>query len=166
MKPRAFADSIAEAIAAVLGADLVGVYLHGSVALGCFNPARSDVDLIVVTRGRVNETRKRSLARLLLDRSGRPYPLEVSVITESSLRPWRHPLPFDFHFSEGWRERMEQALASRPFELVYSRTNADLAAELAALRARGRRVRGEPIAEVFPEVPARDVLDSIARDLR
>jgi predicted nucleotidyltransferase len=166
MKAQAFAESIAEAIGAVFGADLVGVYLHGSAALRCFNPARSDLDLIVVTRGRVNEARKRSLARLLLDRSGRPYPLEVSVITESSLRPWRHPLPFEFHFSEGWRVRMEEALARRPFELVYSRTNPDLAAELAALRQRGRCLRGAPIAEVFPEVPARDVLDSISRDLR
>jgi predicted nucleotidyltransferase len=164
--PRPFADSIAVAIESALGSDLVGVYLHGSAAVGGFNPARSDVDLIVVNRRPLDEARKRSLAQLLLDCSGRPYPLEATVVTQASLRASRHPLPFEFHFSEGWRDRMEAALARRPFELSYSPTNADLAAELAALRQRGLRLRGAPIADVFPDVPARDVLDSISRDLR
>ena len=31
-----------------LGSHLVGVYLHGSLAMGCFNPEASDVDLLVV----------------------------------------------------------------------------------------------------------------------
>lgn len=28
-----------------LGENLIGVYLHGSAAMGCFNPAKSDLDL-------------------------------------------------------------------------------------------------------------------------
>ena len=32
----------------LLGDDLLGVYLYGSVARGCYHPARSDVDTIVV----------------------------------------------------------------------------------------------------------------------
>ena len=32
------------------GLDLLGVYLHGSLALGCFDPRRSDLDLLVVLR--------------------------------------------------------------------------------------------------------------------
>ena len=35
---------------AILGENLVGVYLHGSLAMGCFNPRSSDVDLLVVVR--------------------------------------------------------------------------------------------------------------------
>ena len=33
----------------ILKENLVGVYLHGSAVMGCFNPAKSDIDLIVVT---------------------------------------------------------------------------------------------------------------------
>lgn len=33
----------------ILGENLVGVYLHGSLAMGCFNPQRSDIDLIIDT---------------------------------------------------------------------------------------------------------------------
>ena len=166
MEPRAFARRVADEIAAVLGSDLVGVYLHDSAALGSFTPEQSDVGLIVVIKQPLDEARKAALAQLLLTESNRPYPLEVSVIDETSLRPWRHPAPFDFHFSEGWRERIEHTLERGRFELDYSRTNEDLAAELAALRERGECLRGVPIAEVFPEIPAADVLDSISGDLR
>ena len=30
-----------------IGENLLGVYLHGSVAMGCFNPKSSDLDLLV-----------------------------------------------------------------------------------------------------------------------
>ena len=36
-------------IQAILGASLVGLYLHGSLAYGDFNPQTSDVDFLVVT---------------------------------------------------------------------------------------------------------------------
>lgn len=34
----------------MLGDELVGIYIHGSVALGSFDPDQSDVDFLVVTR--------------------------------------------------------------------------------------------------------------------
>ncbi len=33
----------------LLGQNLLGIYLHGSLALGGFQPGRSDIDVIVVT---------------------------------------------------------------------------------------------------------------------
>ena len=30
-----------------IGENLLGVYLHGSAAMGCFNPKSSDLDLLV-----------------------------------------------------------------------------------------------------------------------
>ena len=32
----------------ILGDNLVGIYLHGSSVMGCFNPKKSDLDLIIV----------------------------------------------------------------------------------------------------------------------
>lgn len=37
-------------LAGLLGGDLLGVYLYGSLARGCYNAATSDVDVIVVVR--------------------------------------------------------------------------------------------------------------------
>jgi len=39
-----------EALDALLGRNLAAVYLHGSLAMGCFNPQRSDLDLLVLDR--------------------------------------------------------------------------------------------------------------------
>ena len=33
---------------------LVGVYLHGSAVMDCFNPAKSDIDLIIVVINQIN----------------------------------------------------------------------------------------------------------------
>jgi len=45
----------------ILGRNLVGVYLYGSVTHDCFNPKRSDVDCLVVTRRGLSEARFRRL---------------------------------------------------------------------------------------------------------
>ncbi len=34
---------------------LVGVYLHGSMAMGCFNPEKSDIDLIIVIKEDISD---------------------------------------------------------------------------------------------------------------
>ncbi len=38
----------AEKAQIILEGKLTGVYLHGSMAMGCFNPDKSDIDLIAV----------------------------------------------------------------------------------------------------------------------
>ena len=42
-------DELVSGITDALGDNLVGVYLRGSLALGGFDPATSDVDVLVVT---------------------------------------------------------------------------------------------------------------------
>lgn len=43
-----YLDKIKALFVEELSENLVGIYLHGSLAMGCFNPSRSDVDLVVV----------------------------------------------------------------------------------------------------------------------
>ena len=40
-------NSFVEKSKEILQDNLVGVYLHGSAVMGCYNPANSDIDLIV-----------------------------------------------------------------------------------------------------------------------
>jgi predicted nucleotidyltransferase len=132
----------------LLGSNLSGMYVYGSLAFGCYNPARSDVDVLVVTRRRLSAETRRPLSGLLhsLPR------LEISFLSHADLIPWRHPCPFDYHFSDDSE--------------VHDRTNVDLAAEVANARARGVAVVGPPPAEAFPDVPEEDYLDTIVRDIR
>ncbi|HEX7022497.1 MAG TPA: nucleotidyltransferase domain-containing protein, partial [Trueperaceae bacterium] len=136
--------------------DLVGIYLHGSLAMGSFNPARSDVDLLVVTDRPMGLEVKRRMMALLLDRSKKPAPIEISFLCAPNLRPWRFPTPYDLHFSEDWRQRYEADLAHGAWrqEPDGERTDPDLAAHITVLNRRGLCLWGKPIADVFPEVPA------------
>lgn len=159
-----FAEHLAADLAVILGGDLVGVYLHGSLAMACFNPDRSDIDLLVVTHKALSPEQRRTVAELLLASSGAPWPVELSVLTTEQLHPWRHPAPFDFHYSEMWRESLTQQLTCGQLQSG-PLTDPDLAAHITTLRARGRVVRGAPIQEVFPEVAEADYRQAILADL-
>jgi predicted nucleotidyltransferase len=43
-------NSVSEQFLKLLGQNLVGIYVYGSLTQGAFDPARSDVDLVVATR--------------------------------------------------------------------------------------------------------------------
>jgi Domain of unknown function (DUF4111) len=160
----AFAERLASDLAGILGADLVSVYLHGSLEMGCFNPDRSDVDLLAVTRTALLPVSRRSVAELMLARSRAPYPVELTVLTTRQLHPWRHPAPFDFHYSETWRKSLSNQLTSNELDSV-SRDDPDLAAHITTLRARGRVLLGAPIQHVFPQAPEADFRQAILADL-
>lgn len=151
----------------ILGENLTGIYLHGSLALGCFNPERSDIDLLVVTRQPMAPETKRLMSGLMLAQSGAPSPLEASWVLESELKRWRHPFPYDLHFSESWRSRFEANLNRLDWEMWLSREklDRDLAAHFTILTRRGGVVLyGPPVQQVFPAVPAADYIDSLLAD--
>lgn len=150
-----------------LAHELVGVYLHGSLAMGCFNPARSDLDLLVITRHPMPVLLKRAIAEQLLHRSRRPTPIEISYLTPAMLQPWHYPPLFDFHFSEAWRDLFDRDLASDGWRAwnATQRRDLDLAAHITVLRQRGRTLYGPPIPDVFPPVPHADYVASIMDDV-
>jgi predicted nucleotidyltransferase len=144
----------------ILASNLIGVYLHGSLAMGCFNPNASDIDLIVVTRRQVG-TRKRKLAALALAVSSKPFPIEITSFSRKDLKPWRYPTPFNFHFSEDWRKAYESGSAFRRM----GAEGKDPAANITEARSRGFALLGAPVETALPFVPADDFVDSITSDL-
>jgi streptomycin 3"-adenylyltransferase len=145
---------------------LAGIYLHGSLAMGCFHPEHSDLDLLVVTHQQMSVATKRALVEALLRLSRHPAPIEISFLAADHLTPWRHPTPYDLHYSEDWRSRHEQALATDAWRGWDERRHedADLAAHVTVTRARGICLLGQPIAETFPPVPPQNYLASIWGD--
>ena len=157
---------VGKLIAALRGvvspADLVGVYLHGSLAMGCFNPLVSDIDVLVVVGRKLDVATKAAIgdALLRLSREAPPNGIELSVLTRAALENWVHPAPFELHFSKEWAD--DYAAARVDFER--ERTDPDLAAHVTVTRRRGVTLFGRPIAEVFLEIPWRDYLASILAD--
>lgn len=160
-------EMFTDQLAGILAEQIVGIYLHGSLALGCFNPQRSDLDLLVVTRDTLSLTHRRAVIELLLTLSEQPAPIEVSFLTIDQVRPWRYPTPFDLHFSEAWREAYVDDLRLGRWKTWAEggRCDPDLAAHITVLRARGRRLVGEAVDGLFPTVPAADYRASLGLDI-
>lgn len=150
----------------ILGKDFVGIYLHGSLPMGCFNPAHSDIDMLVVAQTTMTIYQKYTLADLLLSISATPSPIEISFLTQEQLTPWQHPTPYDFHFSEAHRSHFVQSLADESWRSWNdsTATDGDLAGHITVLNQRGICVYGEQIEHIFPQVPATDYAASIVAD--
>jgi streptomycin 3"-adenylyltransferase len=159
-------ELLVDGVRDVLRDDLVGAYLHGSAVLGGFRPD-SDIDVLVVAARRTTADEKRRLIDLLLSISGRRAslrpgrPIELDIIVESEIRPWRYPPTFDLHYSELWRERFE----SGELEPWTSTTNRDLASALTMVLLGDEPLAGPHPAQVFDPVPRSDYIDAILRDI-
>ena len=75
----------------LLDQNLLGIYLHGSLALGGFQPGRSDIDVIVVTAQRIDLETKRRCIELLLRISKMPCPLDIRFLVQHDLFPLPAP---------------------------------------------------------------------------
>ena len=143
------AERLVAGLRDLLGGDLVGAYLHGSEVLGGGGP-HSDLDVIAVARRRTTAAEKIRLLELCRSVSLEPRPLELDFVVAAEIRPWRHPAPYDFHFSES--------------NTAQSGTNTDLAAVVTMALAGNRALYGPPPADVFDPVPRADYHDAILRD--
>ncbi|GAV39134.1 streptomycin 3''-adenylyltransferase [Streptomyces acidiscabies] len=88
----------AELLREVVGeGELLGVYLHGSAVLGGLRP-RSDIDVLGVVRRSLSARQRRVLVDELLALSGqRGYRyVELTVVVQGEVRPWRFPPVCDF----------------------------------------------------------------------
>ncbi|KGX83400.1 aminoglycoside adenylyltransferase domain-containing protein [Pontibacillus marinus] len=155
-------------ITKIINDNMVGFYIHGSVAMGGFNPISSDVDILVVTEKPITVVTKRKLAKLFLTCSNSPYPVEISFLNLDQLKYWKHPCPFDFHYSETWRERYENDLLRGTYYFLNGdvKTDSDLAAHITITNNRGICIVGAPIIDVFPIVPRSDYISSIVGDFK
>lgn len=163
---RRFVCKLKKEIPKLLEGNMVGIYLHGSLAMGGFHPKKSDIDIIVVTSTAISSQLQERLAMYFLENSNRYYPIEISFLHKKQLTPWHHPCAYDFHYSEEWREIFSGKLSQETtddFEKA-PKTDGDLAAHFTIINKRGICLSGEPIRQVFPKIPKVDYFDSINSD--
>lgn len=158
-------DRIVAQYREILGGKLTGMYLHGSLAFGCFTWATGDIDFLVVVETPLTALEKEALIRVLLDLtpSAPPKGLEMSVVLRKSCNPVVHPVPFELHFSNAHKLRAEADLSAYCRDM--HGTDPDLAAHFTVVRAVGQAVYGPPVEEVFSEVPRSAYADSILFDV-
>lgn len=140
-------------VADVFGPELVGIYLHGSAVLGGLRPA-SDVDVLAVGRRSLDDRQRQALLTGLLATSGTPVnprPVELTVVVQSEVRPWRWPPTCDFQYGEWLRDRYEAGHIPRPGPMP------DLALAFAVTLAADRSLAGPPPTQVLDRAPPADL---------
>ncbi len=149
----------------ILQDNLVGVYLHGSLVMGCFNPQKSDIDLIVVVDEPLSDPVKRAYMDMVvvLNSCGPAKGIEMSIVLRRVCRPFVYPTPYELHFSSGhleWYKKDPDDYIRR-----MNGTDKDLAAHFTVIISRGRCLYGAPVKDVFSEIPKRDYMDSLWYDV-
>jgi len=152
-------DRLTDGLQKILGDRLQAVLLHGSLAMAGFDPLRSDLDVLVIVSRRPLDAQYEQLGHLLLEVSGAPHPLELSLLLEDDLHSWRHPCPHLLHYGESHRQAFEQA-----FNKPRQDADPDLAMHLTVARHRGVDLLGDWPTSNLPEVPAADFLSAIRED--
>ena len=165
MNERALLQRVCDAYRHILGENLVGVYLHGSMAMGCFTWATGDIDFLVVVDAPLARTEKEALVRVLLDMDADAPPkgFEMSVVLRRDCRPFLHPMPFELHFSNAHKTRAAEDLSAYCRDM--HGTDPDLAAHVTVLQTRGERLYGPESGDVFSPVPRAAYVDSLMYDI-
>ena len=164
-KLKAITDEFTAQSKLILGCALTGVYLHGSGAMGCFNPLKSDIDLLVVIDGTFDDEKKLRFMDMVvkLNSVAPPKGIEMSVVQKSVCSPFAYPTPYELHFSIAHLEKYKKNPGEYIRQMVG--TDRDLAAHFVITRQRGVRLFGEEISSVFGEVASSEYFDSIWFDI-
>jgi hypothetical protein len=156
-------EEVVDCVRSNLKGNLVAIYLHGSIAMGCFNPRAGDIDLLAVSKGTIARSARRAIVNCLLRASSRPVPVEATFVSRAQLRHWRYPTPFEIHFSESWRRKYTSGLNRTLARLARVR-DVDLAIQIPTARQRGKCLYGRAAARVLPNVPDQDQIASVLQD--
>lgn len=156
-------DRIVKGANRLQGGNFVGLYLHGSAAMGCFNSLGSDLDFLIVVRNKLSVDEKRELAQTIHEESEKlANGIEMSVVLLQYTQNPAYPTPFEMHFSKEYAEQYRNG------EIDFSKvsTDPDLVAHFVVTRRRGIVWGGLPLDDVFSEVSRDAYVESLKNDLR
>ena len=159
-------DRVVDIVQDTLGSVVAGAYLFGSATLGGLRP-ESDLDVLVVAWRPTTLNEKERLVERLLAISGRPAPegrwrrVEVTIVAEPEIRPWRYPPRMDFQYGDWLRSAFERGdpAAWTPGE------NPDLASLLTMTLLADAPLLGPAPAGLLDPVPHGDLLEAMVGHL-
>lgn len=157
-------EDIVRLVRQVLGDDVVGMYRHGSAVLDGLRPS-SDVDVLVVARRHTTTAQRRALVDGLLPisgsraRHGPARPVELTVVVQSEVRPWRYPPSCEFLYGEWLRADFERGETPSPVP------SPDLAPLITIALLGNSALCGPPPADVLDAVPPHDLARAIVAEV-
>ncbi len=159
----AYLDELVARVRSVLGADLVGVYAGGSLALGGYDRRRSDIDVAVVTSARLSAETKREIVASLRHEA-LPCPargLELVLYTAETAGTPTPGAGYELNLNTG---------RAMPFHVSFAPGGAQAehwyGIDRAVIREHGRALLGPPAARVFAALPSSMLLGLLAEAVR
>ena len=157
-------DNITNKFLGILDDNLVGIYLHGSVAFGCYNTHISDIDFITVTKTEPTFAQKREIISFILDINDIcEKGIEMSFVLEKDCANFVYPTPYQLHFSNYHKPFYINDIDIHLKKL--QGTDKDLAAHFTVINNVGITWSGKDKEQVFSPVPKEYYLDSIKFDI-
>jgi predicted nucleotidyltransferase len=144
---------ILSAVQSIIQDNFIGLYLYGSLAMNCYNPRLSDIDIIIIARQRLSEEQRKRVIEYLKRVCSKSRRIELSIVCEDAIRNPRYPMEVDLHF-EHWGNIFE------------NERDKEILSNLYTTRERGFCVWGAPISDVFTEIPAGYHLRSLTEDIQ
>lgn len=165
MEIKKLLDELVEHSYRIFERNLIGVYLHGSNVMGCFNPTKSDLDILFVVESAITDIQKKMFMDVIiaLNDNAPAKGIEMSIVRSEYCKNFVYPTPFDLHFSNMHLDWYK----GNPTEYIEKMNgkDPDLAAHFVITKNRGIVLYGKPINDVFGEIPSEAYLDSIKRDI-
>jgi predicted nucleotidyltransferase len=159
-------ERVLRLVTELLGDDALGAYEHGSAVLGGVQPT-SDIDILVITGRLATLAEKRRLVEGLMAISA-PFPppgpercVEVTVVAQPQVRPWRYPPSFDLQYGEWLRKRFEDG-DDLPLQAT---VNADLTTLLTIVLLGDRPLFGPPPGALLDLVLVEDCIRAMVSDI-
>ena len=159
-------QQIKENCVELLQDNLVGIYVHGSIAFDCFRWENSDIDYIVVVNRSLSNGIKNNLMKetLRIRNNAPPSGLEMSVVLKEYCLNFAYPTPYDLHFSDmhkDWYDRDPLDYCEK-----MNGVDIDLVIHFTIIKEVGIVLHGEPINSVFGIIPKEHYFASIKEDVQ
>lgn len=150
--------------------DLHGVYLYGSAVRGGLR-SDSDIDLFAVTGRALRDDERAALVNRLVPISWRQLrppewrPIELTIVVQRDVRPWRYPPRADFQYGEWMREELVANRRTSDGRAPGEGPSPDLAVLITIVRAEGRPELGPPATELLEPVPRADLVRAMVDEV-
>lgn len=139
---------------------ILGIYLYGSSVSGGLRPD-SDIDLLVIIKGRFAKRNKLELIKQFLQVSGEIgnqeliRPLEITIVNIDEISPWLHPIKSELQYGEWLRDKFSKG------QIVGSATDPDLTILMRQVRQNSISLAGPEAQELVPIIPDEDIKNAI-----